>query len=163
MKWRKVIIDGKETSKYLVSECGGIYSSKSDLNLRQRLHTGGYKQVTMSFGKPKDAYVHRLVAEAFIPNPDNKPCVNHIDGNKHNNHVSNLEWVTDSENQKHSYSIGLNSRNGENNGLSKLNEQEVLSIRALRSTMTGVALSKMFNVSEGTIREICKRRSWVHI
>ena len=58
-------------------------------------------------GKGKKYLLHRLLAQAFIPNPEGKPCVNHKDGNKHNNALRNLEWVTRSENQRHAYETGL--------------------------------------------------------
>jgi len=61
-------------------------------------------------GKRKYFFVHRLVAQSFIANPENKPEINHIDGNKANNHASNLEWVTSSENQKHAFREGLQKR-----------------------------------------------------
>jgi hypothetical protein len=57
-------------------------------------------------GKLKKVYIHRLVAQAFIPNPNNKAEVNHMDGNKVNNHISNLEWCTSKENKKHAWENG---------------------------------------------------------
>jgi hypothetical protein len=64
-------------------------------------------RATTEDGKQRHLRVHRAVAEAFIPNPDSKPVVNHKDGNKKNNHVSNLEWVTFQENTIHAYEHGL--------------------------------------------------------
>ena len=68
--------------------------------IKQRTNKGGYKAVNLYLnGKMKTYKVHRLVALTFIANPDNKPCVDHIDGNRTNNNVNNLRWVTNSENQ----------------------------------------------------------------
>lgn len=77
----------------------------------------GYQCVKLyKDGKKKAALVHRLIATSFIPNPDNKPMVNHIDGNKLNNHVDNLEWVTCQENLKHARDTGLNAYNKPSTG-----------------------------------------------
>lgn len=82
---------------YYISNFGNI---KHDNNfLKKCIHSNGYEQVNIRIGnKYVTKLIHRLVAAAFIPNPDNKPCVDHIDGNKRNNYVSNLRWVTPVEN-----------------------------------------------------------------
>lgn len=90
---------------------GGVitrYKGDSFYVYRHSTCRNGYKRVQAVInGKRRTMGVHRLVAMAFIPNPGNKPDVNHIDGDKANNHVSNLEWSTKSENIKHGYSSGL--------------------------------------------------------
>lgn len=79
--------------------------------LKPMINHKGYECVDLrKYGCRKGAYVHRLVAEQFIPRILNKTQVNHIDGNKRNNEVSNLEWVDNSENQLHAYALGLNKR-----------------------------------------------------
>ena len=94
----------------------------------------GYEYVTLASttinkGKNKKFLIHRLVAMAFIPNPENKPFVNHIDGIKNNNRVENLEWVTRVENAQHAVKNGLyNHVVGEASGTAKLTEKQVLEI-----------------------------------
>ena len=89
--------------KYQVTSWGRIYCVDSEKYLRQEEHAKGYLRVDLygKDGKRKHHKVHRLVAKAFIPNPDDKPQVNHKDGNKQNNSFTNLEWVTDEENKAH--------------------------------------------------------------
>ena len=90
-------IDGYDN--YYVTDEGQIYNARTQRFLRATPTSSGYCRVSLSRnGKIHTYYIHRLVAEAFIPNPDNKPAINHIDENKANNHKDNLEWVTPKEN-----------------------------------------------------------------
>ena len=107
-------IEGYE-GLYKVSNLGRIYSSYGQNKetcklpiLRGSISSHGYRIVGLTKNKHvKSFFIHRLVAKAFIPNPENKPDINHIDGNKENNNINNLEWCTKSENTKHAHVTGL--------------------------------------------------------
>ena len=141
------------------------YSNGTIINLKSKLKkltaiSSGYLKVganDKSKRLNKGLYVHRLVAETFIPNPENKPQVNHKDGDKTNNKISNLEWATHTENMNHAFDTGLKN----NLHKRKLTEKDVLFIR--KSKLKGVELSKMFNVSDATISLIKNNINWKHI
>ena len=96
-------------SLYSVSNCGRVKSHKrSEAKiLKNLIASTGYPTIFLSRSKVKTRFVHRLVAEAFLDNPQQKRTVNHKDGNKMNNHISNLEWCTHSENSLHANRAGL--------------------------------------------------------
>lgn len=137
--------------------------------LAQSINTSGYLSFNPSIdGKANLKYTHRFVALAFIPNPDNLPQVNHMDGNKHNNHVSNLEWVTQKENINHAWDNGLiKNHSGENHALSKLTEDDVRFIRKHYNPDTTdfnqQALAEKFGVKKPTISKIVHRKTWKHV
>lgn len=104
--WKKVYYNNIETN-YSVSDTGQVKNDITGYILKPAIQQG-YAHVTLYIDKKgKRMKIHRLVAMAFIPNPDNKPYVNHIDGVRNNNNVDNLEWVTASENTQHAVDTGL--------------------------------------------------------
>lgn len=151
---------------YAVSNFGNVRNLKYQKTKKQSIHKAiGYKYVCLcKSGVCKTFYIHRLVAEIFLGHETNLE-VNHKDGNKENNHISNLEWVTHHENILHSHRIGLNKINqvkGSRTGTAKLNEQQVSEILELKGKMTQSSIAKKYNVSTATVWGILNNRSWKH-
>lgn len=123
----------------------------------------GYVTFCFNFnGKVKTLKVHRVVAQAFIPNPQNKPQVNHKDGIKTNNMVDNLEWCTMLENMRHAHSNGLIiPPKGEAHGMVKLTNKDVIEIR--NKTLPIYKLAEKYKVSRSTIDNIQRGKSWKHL
>ena len=139
----------------------GVVKNNSEKEL-SLANSNGYKLVQLSFPIRKLHRVHRLVAEAFISNPANLPEVNHIDGDKSNNAVWNLEWCSKSENQKHSVRIGLKKMiSGEKHHFSKLSDNDILKLKVLYETgnFKLKELASKFNTSIATIHNIIKSKT----
>ena len=149
---------------YHVSNYGRIksFKRKKPIILTPALNQNGYLRVHLSLdGKKKNFFVHILVATAFIPNPDNKPEVNHRIGWKLNCYVGNLEWSTREENQQHAVDNGLNvAKKGEECYQAKLTNEQVLYIRNNPDNLTQDELAEMFGMKQATISEIQTGKSY---
>ena len=125
-----------------------------------------YKMVSLYLnGVTVNKYVHRLVAEQYCERPEGCNEVDHIDGDKFNNHADNLEWVTRAENMSRAYDGNLIDCRGTNSALSKTNESDVIEMRRLwdlREMKQG-ELSEMFNISRTQVSAIVNRKQWKHI
>lgn len=161
-QWCKI----KGYEDYQVSNLGQVQSSKSGelRNLKCHADPRGYLVATFhSKGKSKSFRVHRLVAEAFIPNPEGKPQVNHISGVKTDNRVENLEWATQSENMKHSLQHNLRPQGGDVPKASLTNEQAewCRSVYVPNDKRFGArALARKFCVALSTISGILHGRTY---
>jgi hypothetical protein len=149
---------------YQVSSLGRIKSLNKNLILKPALNNNGY--VHVSLYKNKRYYtktVHTIVAKTFILNPNNLPEVNHIDGNKKNCAVTNLEWSTHANNVQHAHRTGLITAKGEMNNSSKLTNVQVHEIRKLKGQLTQQKIADIYNVHRTLISRIHLNKNWIDI
>lgn len=159
---------------------GNIYSSRP--NQWGNVPQGGFRLISQKT-KTSDGYTmfsvrrpgenkpigyrgHRFVAEVWLPNTENKPQVNHKNGIQWDNRVENLEWVTASENVRHSLDVlGRKRAFGKNHGATPFHDEDIHYIRKMYDTkkMTISELAKKYNVHWSSMSFICKRKSWRHL
>ncbi len=163
---------------YLVSECGQVKSvPRIIVRSNGRQHTivskilkpavdkSGYKRVgLMKGGKPMTKKVHRLVAETFHVFKEGQE-VNHLDGDKLNNHKDNLEWCSRSDNMKHAFNKGLaKPLRGSDNPTAQIDDIKALTIKTLiHSGVKLIDISKQYGISYHIIKDINRGRTWKHV
>lgn len=171
-EWKRLIYQGKDYGDwYEVSNLGNIRNSNTKYVLKLKLLKTGYYSITASLGSrqsKKTIRVHRAVAETFIANPNNYPVINHIDGNKLNNCVDNLEWCTYADNTRHAWDNGLiTPKRGVDNHWSKLTSEDVKYIREhyiLGDNMYGTrGLARKFGVTHEVIRKVIHNQSYIDV
>ena len=155
----------------VIKEKTGKTQTLKGLILKPRINRGGYYYIGLRKNGSKATFaIHQLVAQAFIPNPKNKRTVNHIDGDKLNNNVTNLEWATYSENLEHAYKTGLRTSVSleavwQKNYKRKLKPEQVIEIKRLlaEGNLTHKEIATKFSVARSTITEIKSGRRWKHL
>lgn len=143
----------------------GSKQPKKGKILKPFLNRKGYPIVDVPMnGLRKTISVHILITKTFVPNPENKPQVNHKDGNKLNSAAWNLEWCTNKENITHASINGLLIRpKGEKHSLAKLTEKQVIEIRSLQNKMKRKDIAIKFNVGRSNIDMILANQTWRHL
>lgn len=166
VKGKQIIING-EKSNYIITKKGKVFNIKTENELKPHMsYESGYLVVGLSFhGKEKTKSIHRLLALSYIPNPENKPIVNHKDGDKLNCDLSNLEWNTYSENNLHAYRNKLKSPNfveGERCNLSTHTKEDAIAVCELLSQGKSPLEISRSNPKYGKdfVRRIHTRQTW---
>lgn len=160
----ELIEEWREYNGYKISNYGKIIGKKGKL-LSTKIAKDGYVPTgIIDYGGKKIHGLHRVIATIFIPNPNNLPEVNHIDGVKHNNRVDNLEWVTKSENQLHEVRV-LQQRNGEKNCKNKLKEEQVIEIYNFckEGKMKYKDIAELYNIEACQVSLIVSGDKWKYL
>ncbi len=148
---------------YLINKDGIIKNSKGKI-LSFFINKDGYKINTLySNKKRKKRSNHSLVLEAFVGIRPKKMTINHIDGNKLNNNIKNLEYVSMGDNHRHAYSISLKNATGEKNGYSKLTEKDIVQIKKLIGKLTQKEIANKFKIDQSTVSCIKTGKLWSHV
>ncbi len=144
-----------------ISNFGRVRNIKNGKILKERVTNVDYVKYKL---KGKEYLAHRLVAIYFIPNPDNKKTVNHIDGDTRNNRIENLEWCTQTEQMHHAVRTGLLKQRGEDSHFCKLKENEVSQVLImLYNGKTCAEIARFFGVARTTISNIKHGQNWKHL
>lgn len=149
-----------------ISRCGNPYQKIFRERVRKpHLNRDGYFYIGLNMSKiRKTLKIHRLVAETFLSSVQGKTHVDHIDGNKQNNHYLNLRWCTHAENITFGWGIGLYNNIGSKHGMAILTEEKVMAIKKdLALGLKGVTIASQYNVCASTISDIKKGRTWNHV
>jgi predicted XRE-type DNA-binding protein len=157
--WKKI----EQFDSYSVSNKGMVINNYTQKIRKPIVKIQGYVSITFYKKvdkKNKSISIHRLVALAFLPNPENKPHVNHINGIKTDNRVENLEWVTASENEKHSYSVLNKKSNGIIRRKIPLNEIKKI-FEMKKKGFNQKEISIFFNVSQSAISFIVNKKTYI--
>lgn len=149
---------------YGVSRKGYVINKRTGRILKEDISNRGYSRITVCKNNRTKRYtVHRLVAELFIPNPHGLATVNHKDGNKRDNSVYNLEWMTQEENQKHAKESGLCPR-GEAIPTNKYKEEIIHEVcRLIQAGWVRKPVLEVTGISKSTFDDIRRRKTWKYI
>lgn len=153
---------------YYITDDGRLYSGATNKFLSTQLDKDGYVKCRMisSDGKRHRYSIHRLMMENFYPREDmDQLQVNHIDGNKQNNNLNNLEWTTPSENTKHAFSIGLKTQQGVNNNACKYSEETILKAieMLLSKKYSGAEIDRQLGFCKDYANSIRRKERWTHL
>lgn len=151
--------------RYTISNLGIVRSKLTGIIMKPNITKFGYARINLRKAKSreyKSYFIHRLVATHFLANPKQLPEVNHVDCNRTNNVVTNLEWVTKEENIKHSFICGSATNKGSKNPNSKLKEDDIKAIKQLHKTgrFYNTTIAKLFKISSSTVDNIINNITW---
>lgn len=167
---RMIIVDGQHTN-YIITRNAEVYNIKTGKKLKPAINVPGYYYVNIQMGKRgyyKSRTIHRLMALAYLPNPNNYPVINHINGNKLDPRLSNLEWCSYLDNNVHALRTGLRiptkGSQGEKCHFSRHTEKEALEVcKLLQEGYSPKAVHRLCGYSEDFVLKIYERKSWVYI